>query len=156
MFKLPKKVEYALLSLQYMAVNKDKLITAKELSDELKISFEFLAKTLQALMKKKLVASQQGIKGGYYLIKDPAEITINIVLDALEQRSNIVDCTSNPKTEVCNKAGSCTLRSPMATIQRKIDEILDFVTVETLCENTSSEKKTGSMTISKDELISEI
>jgi Rrf2 family protein len=75
MLRLSKKVEYAVLALQYIAANEGKIVPAKEIAENLHISFEFLSKTLQTLMKRKLISSQHGTKGGYVLVKKPTEMT---------------------------------------------------------------------------------
>ena len=55
-------------------------VSAKRIAEEFHIPPERLAKILQRLAKKKLVASHNGPKGGYVLTRDPAEITVGQVV----------------------------------------------------------------------------
>ena len=135
MLRLSKKVEYALLALQYMACKKEKLVTAKEMSEKLNISFEFLSKTLQILMKKSLVESIQGIRGGYILAKPPEEITISDVIRSVDKKPGIVEClTFMTKDGTCGRAEFCTIHEPMVRIQKKMEEVLDATTIADLAE----------------------
>ncbi|MDQ1265148.1 MAG: hypothetical protein QG635_298 [Bacteroidota bacterium] len=133
MLKLSKKVEYAILSLQYMACSKSELVTAKELSDSLEISFEFLSKTLQVLMKRGLIESHQGIRGGYQLAKKPEDISLNEVIHALEKNSGITECLSE-KDILCSRMDKCTIKSPLTIIQKKINEFLNMTTIAQLAK----------------------
>ena len=75
--------------MQYIANKSGDMATAKEIADSLNISFDFLAKTLQTLMKKGLIKSTQGIKGGYILAQSPDEINISTIIFALENNVSI-------------------------------------------------------------------
>lgn len=134
MFKLSKKVEYALLSLQYLALRDGELATAKEISEQLNISFEFLSKTLQTLMKNGLIRSQQGIKGGYVLARGPEIITISHVVAALDSSPRVVECVNNDDRDDCNRAEDCTIKHPMLVIQKKIEAIFDSTTISELSQ----------------------
>ncbi len=134
MFRLSKKVEYALLSLQFLAMRDGRLATAKEMSEQLNISFEFLSKTLQTLMKHGLIRSQQGIKGGYVLAKGPEEISISHVVAALDSSPRIVECVNDNDKDDCLRADDCTIRHPMKIIQKKIEDIFDSTTISELLQ----------------------
>lgn len=133
MIRLPKKVEYALLSMQYMAMRPSEFATAKAISEDLNISFEFLAKTLQMLMKYGLIDSRQGIKGGYSLAKSPDDISIAMVIHALGQKPQIVDCIDEHDGD-CHRWEDCTIKHPMMTLQKKIDNILETTTIAELTQ----------------------
>jgi Rrf2 family protein len=129
MLKLSKKIEYGLLAAQYIASHPGKLVSAKEMSDELNISFEFLAKTLQKLMKSDLVVSYQGIKGGYELARKPDEISMADIITALEGNPTIVDCVKFDGSSECGRSGNCSIKKPMGIIQKKINNILSSTTI---------------------------
>ena len=120
MLRLSKKVEYGILALQYLAENKESLTTAKEISEKLKISYEFLAKTLQTLKKNELVSTIQGMKGGYTLNNDPDNISLMEIISALENTPDIVECANSDN---CEREEYCSIKSPMHVIQNKINNI---------------------------------
>lgn len=132
MYRFSKKVEYAILALQYMAASKESQVSAKEMSEQLNISFEFLSKTLQALMKDGLVLSHQGIKGGYLLAKDATDISITDIVNSLEKRNGLVECISRENNNGCARVDDCTLREPLKRIQQRIEKIFDTTTVAEL------------------------
>ena len=133
MIKLPKNVEYALLSMRYMAMRPNELATTKAISEELNISFEFLAKTLQKLMKFGLIDSHQGTRGGYSLAQSPNEISISMVIQALDKKTQIVDCIDSHNGE-CERWDDCTIKHPMMTIQKKIENIFETTTIAELTQ----------------------
>ena len=132
MLKFSKKTEYAILALQYISANKQRRISVKEISDNLNISFEFLSKTLQTLMKAGFIHSVQGVRGGYELIKNPEEFTIMELVDAIDGNTSIVECFADSEDLTCERVDSCTIRGPMKNIQKKINNILNTTTLAEL------------------------
>jgi Rrf2 family protein len=127
MLKLSKKVEYAILAMQYMAMCPDELINAKQIAKDNDLSFEFLSKSLQILNRNGLINSVQGVRGGYNLAKHPKEITVAEIIRAVEQNSAIVDCTAEKET--CSRVNHCIMKNPMYYLQKKIDNIFENTTV---------------------------
>lgn len=140
MLKLSKKVEYGILALQYMAANKHEMLTAKKIAKNLDVSFEFLSKSLQKILKYNLIKSQQGIKGGYYLAKDPENISVMDVILSLGENPNIVACIDGEKMSVdeCLRSDHCTLKNPMAKIQKKINKIFEETSIAELASEYHS------------------
>ncbi|GAB5464773.1 MAG: Rrf2 family transcriptional regulator [Candidatus Kapaibacteriales bacterium] len=140
MLKLSKKCEYAILALQYLADKRDELIPAKAIAEELSVSFEFLAKTLQVLYRKDIVISVKGTKGGYTLAREPQDISLGEVLEALDARPELIDCHSGDH-ESCERYDVCKIKDPMQIIHGKILEIFDNTTVEDLLIKNSAKEK---------------
>jgi Rrf2 family protein len=132
MFRLSKRVEYGILSMQYIAEKEGTLVTAKEISENLSISFEFLAKTLQMLMKMKLIDSVKGIKGGYRLSRNASEISLEDIILALESKIAITDCLSEHSKDECSRTEDCTIKQPLGIIQNKIDDLFRAMKLEDL------------------------
>lgn len=130
MIRLSKKSEYGLIALQYMTVNAGRLVSAKEIAEHYGISFEFVAKTLQILMKNKFIVSQQGATGGYALLRPAGEISIAQVIEAIEGKPQIVECCGESNSDSCSMHGRCTIKTPMGILQRRIDEVLASMTVQ--------------------------
>ena len=124
MLKLSKKTEYGILAMQYLAENHSGIKTAKEMAEELEISFEFLAKTLQHLKREGLVNTIQGMKGGYVLNVDPETTSLMSIISVLENHPEIVECTDDDHNN-CERKDFCSIRHPMLILQKKIDKIFD-------------------------------
>lgn len=132
MIRLSKKTEYGLIALQYITVNSGRLVSAKEIAEHYGISFEFVAKTLQILMKNKLIISQQGATGGYALLRPASEISIAQVIEVIEGKPQIVECCGEAGNGSCSVHGRCTIKTPMGILQRRIDEVLSSMTIHQL------------------------
>lgn len=124
MLKLSKKSEYGILAMQFLAENPKELVTAKEMSEKLELSFEFLAKTLQHLKREGLVNTIQGMKGGYELNVDPNNTSLMTIISTLEKHPEIVECSDEDHNN-CDRKEFCTIRHPMMVLQKKIDEIFN-------------------------------
>ena len=129
MLRLTKKIEYAILAMRYIDSHPDKPVSAKEISESLNISFEFLSKTLQALIKYGLINSQQGKSGGYFLAKNSSEITISDIINALDEHSEVVECAAEDEPSSCDRLKDCTIKQPMHNIQTKINNIFNQTTL---------------------------
>src|SRR2546427_6158027 len=111
MLRFTKRANYGLMAIHYIAVQEDVgAVSAKRIAEEFGIPPELLAKILQRLAKRRLIASHNGPKGGYVLSRHPSEITVGEVIRALEGPINIVSCLDHggcpPKTR-------CKLRPPV-------------------------------------------
>jgi Rrf2 family protein len=136
MIRLSKKIEYAILAMQYIALNDGKQVSAKELSDKLGISYEFLSKTLQLLYKRGLVNSIQGIYGGYTLSKRADNTSLEEIITAIDGvKPSILKCLSEDDVSDCSRASVCAIRSPMLNIQDSMRGIFSSTTIADLNNN---------------------
>src|SRR6185369_6035623 len=91
--RFTKRADYGLMAVHYIAAHGEEgAVSAKRIAEEFAIPQERLAKILQRLAKRKLIASHNGPKGGYVLTKPPGEITVGQVVRALEGPVQIVSC----------------------------------------------------------------
>lgn len=130
MLKLSKKTDYALMAIQYMASKgADRVVNTKEIAEEYKIPVELLAKVLQKLGKKGLIASQNGPKGGYVLAKSPDSISVLSIIQAIEGHVGITECYHNEDSQ-CMQMARCNIRTPLRNIQNSIYGLLDSMSIE--------------------------
>jgi Rrf2 family protein len=100
---LSKKTKYGLKALTYLAVQKDKQpVQIAEISQHENISQKFLESILLTLRKTGFLGSKKGKGGGYYLIKQPAEIPMTSVIRVLEGPIAMVPCVSLNFYEKCH------------------------------------------------------
>ena len=131
MFRFTKRADYGLMAVHFIASHgEDGAVSAKRIAEEFHIPPERLAKILQRLAKKKLVASSNGPKGGYVLTRDPAEITVGQVVRALEGPISVVSCMS--ERDDCPQFARCNLRGHVQKIQASISHVLDTMTLAEL------------------------
>ena len=102
MLRLSKKADYALLAMRHLAARADRgAMSARELAEEYAIPPELLAKVLQKLVKARLLASHQGIKGGYGLGRAPAQISVADVIQAVDGPLTVTACS--PDDHSCDQ-----------------------------------------------------
>jgi Rrf2 family protein len=129
MLRLSKKSEYALMAIQYIASCDGRVVSAKEIAEKYDISFEFVSKALQSLMRGKFIASQQGAGGGYVLLREPTTISVAEILEAIEGKQKLVECCGEHGEKACSMHGRCTIRTPMAIIQHRLEEVLTSMSI---------------------------
>ena len=74
MLRFTKRADYGLMAIHYIAVHDDLgAVSAKRIAEEFSIPQELMAKILQRLAKERLIVSSNGPKGGYVLMRRPAD-----------------------------------------------------------------------------------
>ncbi len=133
MLKFNKKVEYAIIALLYMS---DKpagdLTTTRELSSNFKIPQEILGKVLQSLARHQVIASIQGVRGGYYLNMPLEKITINRVITAIEGPVQIVNCVEASSDCDCDQLANCNIRGYMQNLHTLVINFFNAISLKDL------------------------
>src|SRR5215203_1928070 len=96
MLRLSKKADYALMAMKHLAVRGDSASSsAREIAEQYDIPIELLAKVLQRLVRRGLLASQQGTRGGYQLARTPSQISVADVIQAIDGPVTVTACSSS-------------------------------------------------------------
>jgi Rrf2 family protein len=83
--KLTRASSYALHAMAYLAQKKsEKPIASHIIADERKIPERFLLKILKPLVSARMLDSIKGPNGGYKLRKQPSDITMLDIIEAVE------------------------------------------------------------------------
>src|SRR6185436_1851315 len=94
MLRLSKKADYALIAMKHLALRGDRgSSSAREIAGQYDIPIELLAKVLQRLVRRGLLASHQGTRGGYQLARVPAQISVADVIQAIEGPVTVTACS---------------------------------------------------------------
>jgi Rrf2 family protein len=125
MLRLSKKSEYGLMAVRYLALNSNgKYSTAKEIAEYYDIPFELVAKVLQRLVRRNVIASFQGVRGGYTLVKSPEQISLNEIIVAIEDNYQITNCMNENSSQTdCSHLNCCKIRDPLIKLQKEIDNL---------------------------------
>ena len=129
MIRLSKRVEYGLIAMQHIAGRAGVVVSAKEIAEQYSISFELLSKVLHRLSKSGFLASYQGVQGGYILSQPANIISVANIIDAVEGKQSIVECSHEMIGCSCRSLPSCTIKSPMEKLQIKIDNVFQSMTI---------------------------
>lgn len=90
--KLSKKSRYGLRALIDLAVNsRTELVSLGSIAQRNDISAQYLEHVFSALRKAHIVKSMKGSQGGYFLERDPKEITVAQIVETLEGTYDLED-----------------------------------------------------------------
>src|SRR5437867_13321440 len=106
------------------------IFTTKEIADKYQIPYELLAKVMQRLAREKFISSHQGVHGGYTLVRDPSELKVSAVINAIEGKRNvtIIQCEAE-SPENCIIHGTCTIKNPLVKLQGTINKMFEDLSI---------------------------
>ncbi len=87
----------------------------------------YLAKLVVPLRNAGIIRSARGAKGGYELARSPGEIKVQEVVEVLEGRSSLLECTDHP--ELCARSADCPTLPIWTGLEKVIHDYLEGVTV---------------------------
>jgi Rrf2 family protein len=110
-------------------------LSARELADTERLPADYVEQILLRLRRAGLVESTRGAKGGYVLARDPESLTVRDVMAASERQTFELNCESHPvDPDRCSPSASCAIRPVWVSLQKRIDQFLDSVTVADLLQ----------------------
>lgn len=119
MLRLSKKADYALMAMKHLAMRPDAVsVSAREIAEQYDIPIELMAKVLQRLARRGLLASHQGTRGGYRLGRSAAAISVADVIQAIDGPLTVTACSTD--AENCDQYGKCSVRDPLWRIKDRI------------------------------------
>lgn len=130
---LSKKTKYGLKALTYIAKKKcDHPVLISEIAISENISQKFLESILLTLRKTGFLGSKKGKGGGYYLIRDPKDVTMASVIRVLEGPIAMVPCVSlnfYEKCDDCPDEDKCAVHSIMIEVRDSTLKVLENKTL---------------------------
>jgi FeS assembly SUF system regulator len=133
MFKLSKKADYGLIAVKHLAMHREQhACSASEIAEEYGISATLMAKVLQKLAHRSLVAAKHGSSGGYQLAKEPSQISALDVISAIDGPVLITSCVTSHGN--CDATERCSVREPLRRVNESILNVLSTVTISQMSE----------------------
>jgi Rrf2 family protein len=137
MLRLSKKADYALLAMRHLAAHSDReAVSARELAETYDIPPELLAKVLQKLVRAHLLASHQGIRGGYGLARAASGMSVADVIQAIDGPLTVTACSELDHS--CDQYAKCNVRDPLWRIKDRIVSALAATSVAELATDMES------------------
>jgi Rrf2 family protein len=131
MLRLSKKADYALIAMKHLALRADSgSSSAREIAELYSIPIELLAKVLQRLVRRGLLASQQGTHGGYQLARVASQISVADVIQAVDGPVTVTACATD--VGPCGQFSTCNVRDPLRRVRDRILSALGECTVAEL------------------------
>lgn len=113
-------------------------MSASTLAEICDLNVSLVGKVLKLLVKAALLTSTRGVYGGYQLQKDPEDITLLDVIEAIEGPVAMNAC--NDLDNPCDKATGCNLAPHWHVINQKLYESFSEVTLQSLLGSPSDLK----------------
>ena len=107
-------------------------VTLAEISSRQKISLSYLEQLFGKLRRHALVDSVRGPGGGYRLAKDMGDISVAEVILAVDEPIDATQCAGK---ENCRDEQKCLTHDLWATLNERIFDYLESVTLRQLVEN---------------------
>ncbi len=131
MLRFSKKADYALMAMKHLALRGDRgSSSAREIAALYDIPIELMAKVLQRLVRRGLLASHQGTRGGYELVRRPTQISVADVIQAIDGPVTVTACSSDENQ--CEQFAKCNVRDPLWKVRERILSALGECTIAEL------------------------
>ncbi|HTG82643.1 MAG TPA: Rrf2 family transcriptional regulator [Geobacteraceae bacterium] len=136
--KLSTKSRYGLRALFDIAYNSGTLpAQIQDISRRQDISPRYLEQIFQGLKRAGILKSKRGPQGGYFLTRNPEEITVKDIITATEGGMVLVDCVATGKRRkksACTFEGCCVTQTVWEEATSRLNEYFNALTLKTLCE----------------------
>lgn len=131
MLHITRRGDYAIRGMVYLARKPiDKMSLLSEMASDIDVSPTLLAKIFQHFSKVGLVKSYRGSGGGFILGRPAEKISLLEIVEAVEGPIVLNRCLLGEG--ICNRDSQCTVHPVWAEVQKKMQEILDNVTLKQL------------------------
>jgi len=106
--QITRQADYALRAVKYLArLSPGEKASTSAIALEQSIPPSFLAKIISQLSIAGLIHTARGARGGVFLSRSAAEISILDVVEAIDGPITMNECTTNPTT--CSFSSDCVL-----------------------------------------------
>ena len=131
------ETDYAVRIVSELCKQQEKL-DAKTISTNTSVPLRFAVKILRKLVSLDIVRSYQGVQGGYRINKEPKEITLKTIVEAIEGTYCFSRCLA-PNGE-CNRgaSGKCCNQKAFAEITEQVNKLLESYNFEYLSQQQAA------------------
>ena len=130
--------KYAIKAVLYLALYSDasKKIMAKEISSEIDVPNAYMAKLLQALVRRDIISSTRGPKGGFYLSEENRKLPLIRIIETFEGEEQFKSCVLGLKA--CDEARPCPLHDKISPYRWSLLTALEFNSIEDFAQSLRS------------------
>ena len=136
---LTKHTDYAIRALLELAENKDEFFSARQISKQQGIPYQFLRQILQGLIRNKLVISKEGRGGGFRIDKEPDLISIVDVIVIFQGNIQLSECMFRKK--LCANRSNCVLRKQINRVEELVNKEFKGITIGRLLKDLKEQKR---------------
>ena len=124
--KLSSRGRYAVMALADMAAfDKKKPVSLRDVSLRQGISLLYLEQIFLKLKKNNIVYSVRGTNGGYTLTKEPSEIKLAEIFEAVDEKVKTVKCKKESKKGCNGKSTKCITHNLWDELEIHINDFFE-------------------------------
>lgn len=127
--------DYGFRAVLFLAMQpQGEVVEAQTIAHSQVVPMRFLLKIMPSLIKAGIVRSQRGVGGGYALARDPRDINLLDVLEAIEGPIRLNRCLVDES--LCTKQGppDCKVHQALAEIQERLAHDFSSYSIRDLIE----------------------
>ena len=133
MLRLNRMTEYAIFVLGALAQRHGDVLATAHLAELTGLAQPTVAKVSKTLLAADLVETQRGVRGGYRLIKESADISLVDIVEAMEGPIAVTDCVD--EAQAASAISNCySMGSPSNHVNLAIRNALNDVSLEDLTD----------------------
>ena len=107
MITIPKKVEYSIILIAYLAKNRENKVSLTKVAQKLSLPYRFLGQLAVKLKDAGIVTSREGKSGGYELVSGWDQKSVYDLMRALGENKRMVQCLGDVE---CSRVADCQLK----------------------------------------------
>ena len=134
--KLTTRSRYALRALVELANQpKDQAVSLPVIAKHQRVKPKYLEQILYRLRQAGLIKGKKGPGGGFYLARNPKEIRLKQVLDAVGESTAPLQCVSGKADKYCAQFSPCRMKGCWYKLKKEIDAFFNEHTLWDVCKS---------------------
>ena len=139
--KLTSKGRYAVMALADLAkFNNNNPVSLRDISLRQGISLLYLEQIFSKLKKDNIVKSIRGVNGGYILSKNPEQIKLSNIFNAVQEEVKTVQCKKESKKGCNGKSTKCLTHNLWDELENHINNFFEEKSLEDLVKSSNERR----------------
>lgn len=123
--------DYAIRTVLFLAIKKD-VVSSAEISSAMKIPQNYILVLTKRLREAGIIETIRGSNGGFVLKKEPWDISIHDIIQAMEGTTKINRCLEEDHYCSRHAIDTCPVRKNYEKFQTIFDDYMNGITIESL------------------------
>ena len=123
--------DYAIRTVLFLAIKKD-VVSSSEISAAMKIPQNYILVLTKRLREAGIIDTIRGSNGGFVLKKEPWDISIHDIIQAMEGTTKINRCLEEDHYCSRHAVDTCPVRKNYEKFQTIFDDYMNGITIESL------------------------
>lgn len=139
MIRMSRLADYGTVVMAQMSHEPERLQTTAQIAAHTRLPAPTVSKVLKLLAKDVLVIAERGKHGGYRLSRQPAQISVAEIIDAVDGPFGLTECAAG--SGLCTLESSCALRGQWRRISQLVRHAVESVTLDQIARPGTSNLK---------------